>query len=521
MIHSLYSHPEIFLRELISNASDAADKLRFEALEHPDYYESDPDLRITRRRTTSDARTITVRDNGIGMSRDEVVAHIGTIAKSGTREFFAVAVRRPGEGRAADRPVRRRLLFVVHRRRPRDARHAARRAAGRARACAGSRPARASTRSSASTGRSAAPRSRCTCAKGRTSCCRAGGWPRSSASIPTTSRCRSVMRKEVWDEDEEGVSRDADEDETVNQASRAVGAAEAGHHRRSSTTSSTSTSRTTRQPPLAHVHAQGRGPHRVHAAAVRSVGRAVRPVGPRASARRQALRAARVHHGRRRAAAAAVPALRPRRRRLATTCRSTCRARSCRSRATSKRSAAAASSACSTCSRSSPSSDKEKYATFWSAFGNVLKEGFVDDHGNRDKLAQARALRVDGRAAATRRTCALADYVARMKEGQQAIYYVTGDTFAGGRATARTSRSSARRASRCCCCPTASTNGWRSTLTEFDGKPLRSVAKGALDLGELADAEEKAAAGARGDGAEAAGRADREGARRRASRKCA
>src|SRR4051812_25755167 len=88
MIHSLYSNPEIFLRELISNGSDAADKLRFEALAHPEYYESDPDLRI-RVGFDKDARTITVSDNGIGMSHDEVITHIGTIAKSGTREFFA------------------------------------------------------------------------------------------------------------------------------------------------------------------------------------------------------------------------------------------------------------------------------------------------------------------------------------------------------------------------------------------------------------------------------------------------
>src|SRR4029434_5308522 len=85
---ALYSHPEIFLRELVSNASDAADKLRFEALDHPDYYENDPDLRI-RVSFDKDAGTITVRDNGVGMSYDEVIANIGTIAKSGTREFFA------------------------------------------------------------------------------------------------------------------------------------------------------------------------------------------------------------------------------------------------------------------------------------------------------------------------------------------------------------------------------------------------------------------------------------------------
>jgi len=87
MIHSLYGNKEIFLRELISNASDAADKLRFEALSDNALYGSDADLKI-RVSFDKQARTITVSDNGIGMSRDEVVHNIGTIAKSGTREFF-------------------------------------------------------------------------------------------------------------------------------------------------------------------------------------------------------------------------------------------------------------------------------------------------------------------------------------------------------------------------------------------------------------------------------------------------
>src|SRR5574338_1403094 len=87
MIHSLYSNREIFLRELISNASDACDKLRFEALDAPALFEGDGDLKI-RIGFDKEARTITVADNGIGMSRDEVIAHLGTIAKSGTKEFF-------------------------------------------------------------------------------------------------------------------------------------------------------------------------------------------------------------------------------------------------------------------------------------------------------------------------------------------------------------------------------------------------------------------------------------------------
>ncbi|GAB1269240.1 molecular chaperone HtpG [Aurantivibrio infirmus] len=87
MIHSLYSNKEIFLRELVSNASDAADKLRFEALSNGELYEDDPDLKI-RVSFDKEAKTITISDNGIGMSREDVISHLGTIAKSGTSEFL-------------------------------------------------------------------------------------------------------------------------------------------------------------------------------------------------------------------------------------------------------------------------------------------------------------------------------------------------------------------------------------------------------------------------------------------------
>src|SRR6478752_1106929 len=92
MIHSLYGHKEIFLRELVSNASDACDKLRFDGIATPALLEGDGEFRI---RVSVDpaARTITVSDNGIGMSRQEVIDNIGTIARSGTREF----VRHLGE----------------------------------------------------------------------------------------------------------------------------------------------------------------------------------------------------------------------------------------------------------------------------------------------------------------------------------------------------------------------------------------------------------------------------------------
>jgi molecular chaperone HtpG len=88
MIHSLYSHREIFLRELISNASDANDRLRFQAIAEPQLLDTDSELKIWVDCDAA-ARSVTIRDNGIGMTREEAIAHLGTIAKSGTQEFFS------------------------------------------------------------------------------------------------------------------------------------------------------------------------------------------------------------------------------------------------------------------------------------------------------------------------------------------------------------------------------------------------------------------------------------------------
>ena len=86
--HSLYSNPDIFLRELISNASDACDKLRFEGINHPEYYENDPTLHV-RVSLDKEAKTMTISDNGIGLSEEEAIDNLGTIAKSGTKDFMS------------------------------------------------------------------------------------------------------------------------------------------------------------------------------------------------------------------------------------------------------------------------------------------------------------------------------------------------------------------------------------------------------------------------------------------------
>ena len=137
MIHSLYSHREIFLRELISNASDANDKLRFEALSKPELMAGEPELAIWIE-ADADKKTLSIRDNGIGMSRDEAVSHLGHHRPLGHRGVLQEAVGRPAEGLAAHRPVRRGVLFGIHRRGACRSTDAPRRSCPPARACAGS-----------------------------------------------------------------------------------------------------------------------------------------------------------------------------------------------------------------------------------------------------------------------------------------------------------------------------------------------------------------------------------------------
>jgi len=486
MIHSLYSHPEIFLRELISNASDAADKLRFEALAHPDYYEGDPELRIVIG-YDKDARTITVRDNGIGMSRDEVIANIGTIAKSGTREFFASLsgdqakdarlIGQFGVGFYSSFIVADRVTLVTRR--------------------AGLPAADGVRWTSTGDGEYTIERvDRPQRGTEVTLHLREGQdellsrW-RLAAIIRRYSdhiALPVLMRKEIWDP-EKNEFRDTDEDETVNQAS-ALWARPKQDITPEQYEEFYRHVAHDGQAPLAHVHA------RVEGRTEYTVLLYVPAVAPFDLWDREHRHGVRLYVRRVFIMDDADELLPPYLRFVRGVIDSNDLPLNV-SREILQESRDVDAIRSGSVRRvldlleELATNEPAKYATFWTAFGNVLKEGFVDDHGNREKLAKL--VRFASTASGTDvQDVALAAYVARMKEGQQAICYVTGDTYAA--ASHSPHLEVFRQKGIEVLVLSDRIDEWVATaLTEFDGKPLRSVAKGALDLGELADAEEKAA----------------------------
>jgi molecular chaperone HtpG len=486
MIHSLYSHPEIFLRELISNAADAIDKLKFEALNHPDYYEREPDLRIVVG-YDKEARTITVRDNGIGMSYDEVIANIGTIAKSGTREFFASLsgdqakdarlIGQFGVGFYSSFIVADRVTLVTRR--------------------AGLPPPEGVRWESDGQGeytieRADVPwRGTEVTLHLRPEQDELLGRYRLAAIIRKYSdhvAVPIVMRKEVWDEEKKDY-RQTDEDETINQAS-ALWARPKGEITSEQYEEFYKHVAHDGAPPLAWVHAriEGRTEYtlllyvpsvapfdlwdREHRHGVKLYVRRVfimddaeqllppylrfvrgivdsndLPLNVSREILQESRDVEAIRNGSTRRVLDLLDEL--------------------------------------------ARDEKEKYATFWSTFGGVLKEGFVDDMGNRDRLAKL-ARFASTRGSGELQEVSLDEYVSRMKPGQQAIYYVTGDSYAA--AAHSPHLEFFRKKDVEVLVLYDRIDEWvAGSLTEYDGKPLRSVAKGALDLGELADAEEKKA----------------------------
>jgi molecular chaperone HtpG len=487
--HSLYSNPEIFLRELISNASDACDKLRFEALNNAGLYETDSELKV---RVSFDkaAKTLTIADNGIGLSGQEAIDNLGTIAKSGTRDFMAKL--------SGDQKNDAQLIgqfgvgfysgFIVADRITVESRR-------------GGVPVAEGVRwSSDGTGEfEVADMER---AERGTSVILhlkddaheyLNAWKLKSIinkysdhiSLPI------MMEKEEWKEgenDQPGAMVATGEWETVNQAAALWTRAKKDITQEQYDEFYKQISYDS-QPPLATTHNRvegsteytqllfipGKAPmdlfNRDKAAGVKlyvkrvfimDEAQALLPTYLRfvkgvvdsadlpLNVSRELLQESR-----------AVKAIRE----------------GCTKRVLSMIEDLAANEA-------------EKFSTFYGEFGAVLKEGLGEDFANRDRLAKL--LRFVSTTTDTV-TVSLANYKARMKEGQDAIYYITADTLAGAKSSPQLEIF--RKKGIEVLLMADRVDEWAlNYLHDFDGTPLQSVAKGAVDLGKLQDEDEKKAA---------------------------
>jgi molecular chaperone HtpG len=484
MIHSLYSNKEIFLRELISNASDASDKLRFEALTDKALYETDPDLKI-RIAFDAKARTITVTDNGIGMSRSEVIENIGTIAKSGTREFFdkltgdeakdAHLIGQFGVGFYSTFIVADKVT-VITRRAGLTSEHGVKwesDGSGEYTIEMVDRPQRGTE---------------------VTLHLREG-----EDELLTAYRLRSIirkysdhitlpilMKKEEWDKDKQE-NRVTDEDETVNQAGALWARpkseiTEEQYHEFYKHVSHDF------EAPLAYTHNKVEGT-KEYTQLLYVPARAPFDLFDREHRRGIKLYVRRVF------IMDDAEHLMPNYLRFVKGVIDSSDLPLNVSREILQESRDVEMIRTGSIKRvlsmleGLAENDKEKYATFWKEFGRVFKEGLGEDHGNRDRLAKL------ARFASTFKDTedqdvSLADYVSRMKEGQEKIYYVAAETFAAARNSPHLEIF--RKKGIEVLLLSDRVDEWAlSFLTEFEGKQLQSVAKGGLDLGKLADEEEK------------------------------
>ena len=488
MIHALYSNKEIFLRELVSNASDACDKLRFEALNNAELYAGDAELKI-RIRFDKAARTLTISDNGIGLSREEAIAHLGTIAKSGTREFFqaltgdakkdAHLIGQFGVGFYSAFIIADRVT-VVSRRAGLPADQAVQwesAGAGDFTVAMVDKPSRGTD----------------------VILHLKDGEDEflSSWKLKTIIRKYSdhitlpiLMQKEEWDaEKKEQVLKD--EEETVNQASAlwARGKSDISDEQYKEFYKHVAHDF---EDPLTWVHArvegkqeytqllyvpsrapfdlwerQGRHGVKLYVRRVFIMDdaeqlmpqylRFVRgvvdsndlPLNVSREILQQSKDIEAIRNGCTRKVLAMLEAL----------------------------------------ADSDEAAEKEKYAGFWKEFGRVLKEGIGEDFANKERIAKL--LRFASTLADTpEESVSLADYVGRMKAGQEKIYFVTAETFNAAKNSPHLEIF--RKKGIEVLLLSYRVDEWVvGHLTEFDGKALQSVAKGGLNLGALEDAAEK------------------------------
>ena len=478
MVHSLYGNKEIFLRELVSNASDAGDKLRFEATTDAALYEDDPEPRI-RIGYDAQARTITISDNGIGMSRQEVIEHIGTIAKSGTREFFAQLtsdsakdahlIGQFGVGFYSSFIVADRVTLVTRR--------------------AGSTPEHGVRWESAGEGDYTVETVR---KETRGTDVILHLRPEEDELL-SGMRLREILRKysdhitlpilmkkERWDSDAKKQVQ-TDEDEQINQASALWARpkseiTEEQYHEFYKHVAHDF------EPPLAYTHARVEGrqeftqlffiPQRApfdiwdreHRRGIKLYVRRVFIMDDAEqllppylrfvrgivdsndlplNVSREILQQSRDVQTIRNASVKRVLSL----------------------------------------IEDLAQNHADKFTTFWKEFGRVLKEGAADDAGNRERIAKL--LRFASTTSDTdEQNVSLADYVGRMKGGQDAIYYITADSFSSARNSPHLEIF--RKLGVEVLLMSDRVDEWVvSLLNEFEGKPLQSVAKGGLDLSKL------------------------------------
>ncbi|WBS01276.1 molecular chaperone HtpG [Pseudoduganella sp. SL102] len=488
MIHSLYSNKEIFLRELISNASDAADKLRFEAINNDALYGNDHELKI---RVAFDkaARTVTISDNGIGMSRDEVISHLGTIAKSGTKEFFgklsgdqqkdAALIGQFGVGFYSGFIVADRIT-VETRRAGLDASEAVRwESTGE-----GDYSVEAIEKTSRGTDIILHLR------EGEDELLSA--WKLKSIITKYSDHISLPiqMAKEEWDEEKKEMVTKA-ELETINQASALWARSKSDitpeqyeefykhvshdfgapltytHNRVEGRSEYTQLLYIPAKAPFDLWDRNKRGGIKLYVKRVfimddaeqlmptylRFVKGVIDSADLPLNVSREILQESRdvkaIREGSTKRVIGMLEEL----------------------------------------ANADEQEKKDKYATFWTEFGQVLKEGVGEDHANKDRLAKLLRFASTHNDSAEQ-TVALADYVGRMKEGQEKIYYVTGESFTAAKNSPHLEIF--RKKGVEVLLMIDRVDEWMlSFLTEFDGKELVSVAKGGLDLGKLEDEAEK------------------------------
>jgi len=496
--HSLYSNKEIFLRELVSNASDACDKLRFEALNDNALYEDAPNLEV-RISFDKQARTVTITDNGIGLSQQEAIENLGTIAKSGTREFMS---RLSGDQKADAQLIGQFGVgfysgFIVADRITVESRRA------------GLPPEQGVRWTSAGTGDFEVE----TLTRPQRGTSVILHLKEDATEYLSTWKLKSIvgkysdhislpilMRKEEWKEGQDNKGGEmvlTDEWETVNQASalwsrpkkditddqyKAFYRQIAHDH----------------EDPLAWSHNRVEGSTEytqllfIPARAPLDLWNREKAAGVKLYVKRvfimddaEALMPVYLRFVKGVVDSADLP-LNVSRELLQESRDVRAIREGCTKRVLSMLEELARLEK----DESASAEDKGKYARFYAEFGAVLKEGLGEDFGNRERIAKL--LRFASTQSDTV-AVSLADYKARMKEGQEAIYYITADTLAAAKNSPQLEVF--RKKGIEVLLMTDRVDEWAlNYLHEFDGTPLQSVAKGAVDLGKLQDEAEKKAA---------------------------